>query len=325
VKDLYSAFLARRGELLHDLIQHIEISFIALFFALLIAVPLGIFLTRKKKAAELIIGVTAVFQTIPSLALLGLLIPLVGIDRKSTRLAREFYAYVNANGHLVNEGIVASRDFLSELSGELQTESQQLFRLKAPWSTYIGFAPAVPGLEYVGIRLLGMVSLKGLDNIEVGEIVPFAPGEVAATPVEAGDSLLILLRQELHTDHTAQGSGSFDDQQRADTTTERVVGSEVVICIKPGSDPEDAVLIGEWDPLSDDVHRPLRIPHADFERLFSLRGDLSLELLNLKKESVRDLYMRLSDRNFEPAIQLAEFRASADYVAFILGDEVEIL
>ena len=239
-----------------------------------------------------------------------------------TQHAREFYAYVNSNGHLVNEGIVASRDFLSELSGELQSESQQLFRLKAPWSTYIGFAPAVPGLEYVGVRLLGMVSLKGLDNIDVGEIVPFGPGEVAATPIEAGDSLLVLLRQELHTD---QSAAPFDDMQRADTTTERVVGSEVVICIKPGSEPEDDVLIGEWDPLSDDVHRPMRIPHADFERLFALKGDLSLELLSLKKESVRDLYLRLSDRNFEPAIQLSEFRAATDYVAFILGDEVEIL
>jgi hypothetical protein len=243
-----------------------------------------------------------------------------------TQHAREFYAYVNANGHLVNEGIVASRDFLAELSNELQAESQQLFRLKAPWSTYIGFAPAIPGLEYVGLRLLGMVSLKGLDNIEVGEIVPFAPGEVASTPIEAGEPLWILLRQEFHTEHeTPSSAAALDDMQRADTTTERVVGSEIVICIKPGSIAEDEVLIGEWDPLSDDVHRPLRIPHGDFERLFSLKGELSLELLNVKKDSVRDLYLRLSDRTFEPAIQLAEYRSADDYVAFILGDEVEIL
>ncbi len=243
-----------------------------------------------------------------------------------TQHAREFYAYVNANGHLVNEGIVASRDFLSELSSELQAESQQLFRLKAPWSTYIGFAPAIPGLEYVGLRLLGMVSLKGLDNIEVGEIVPFAPGEVVAAPIEAGDPLLILLRQEFHTDHADDAAATpLDDEQRADTTTERVVASEIVICIKQGSGAQDEVLIGEWDPLSDDVHRPLRIPHGDFERLFSLKGELSLELLNVKKDNVRDLYLRLSDRTFEPAIQLAEYRATDDYVAFILGDEVEIL
>src|SRR5438067_1176120 len=44
--------------------------------------------------------------------------------------AREFYAYVNSNGHLVNEGIVASMSILQELSNELQSEGQQLYRLQ---------------------------------------------------------------------------------------------------------------------------------------------------------------------------------------------------
>ena len=244
-----------------------------------------------------------------------------------TQHAREYYAYVNATGHLVNEGIVASRDFLTELSNELAAESQQLHRLRSPWATYIGFAPAVPGLEYIGVRLLGMVSLKGLDHIEVGEIVPFAQGEAQATPIDIGEPLLTLVRQEFHVhdnaDHFAKQIG---DEQRATTTTERVIGSEIIICLKPESSAQDDVLIGEWDPLSDDVHRPLRIPHGDFERLFSLRGELTLEMLDLKKDSVRELYLRLSDnRNFEPAVQLSEFRTDDEYHAYILGDVVERL
>ncbi|WP_404331902.1 ABC transporter permease/substrate-binding protein [Mesobacillus maritimus] len=89
---LYDAFLNRKDDVLDGLIQHIEISFIALFFALVIAVPLGIYLTRKKKAAEIAIGITAVFQTIPSLALLGLLIPLVGIGTVPSIIALVIYA-----------------------------------------------------------------------------------------------------------------------------------------------------------------------------------------------------------------------------------------
>lgn len=242
-----------------------------------------------------------------------------------TQHAREYYAYVNANGHLVNEGIVASRDFLIELSSELQGEAQALFRLRAPWSTYIGFAPAIPGLEYIGIRILGMVSLKGLDNIEVGEIVPFGQGEVEATTIDGTETLFNILRQEQHVRNDAP-QFAFDDAQRADTTTEHVVGSEIIVCMKLTSRSEDEVLIGEWDPLSDDVHRPLRIPHGDFERLFSLKGELTPELLGVKKESVRELYLRLSDnRSFEPSIQLSQYRTSDDYVAYILGDVVEIL
>ena len=65
----------RQSQLWAALLEHIQISFIALFFAVLIAIPLGIYLTNKKKIAESMIGITAVLQTIPSLALLGLLIP----------------------------------------------------------------------------------------------------------------------------------------------------------------------------------------------------------------------------------------------------------
>ncbi|HUP46480.1 MAG TPA: hypothetical protein VM779_13325 [Thermoanaerobaculia bacterium] len=239
---------------------------------------------------------------------------------------REYYAYLNQNGHLVNEGIVASRDFLSELSNELHAEAQPLFRLRSPWGGYLGFAPAIPGLEYIGLRLLGMVSLKGLDKIEIGEIVPFAQGEVEASPVDGTESLLNILRQDFHAHPDAPLTGAFDEMQRAVTTNEHVVGSEIILCMKAISGAQDEVLIGEWDPLSDDVHRPLRIPHGDFERLFSLKGELTPDLLMMKKESVRELYLRLSDnRNFEPAIQLSEYRTTDEYIAYILGDVVDIL
>jgi hypothetical protein len=236
--------------------------------------------------------------------------------------AREHYAYVNSNGHLVNEGIVASMSLIQELSSELGNEAQQLHRLRAPWGQYIGFEPAVPGLEYVGLRLLGMVSLKGLDNIDVGEIAPFLPGEVEATPVDETESLLALLRQDYHK---RENVPALADESRAETTTERLVSSEIVICVKPDSTEHDEVLIGEWDPLSDDVNRPLRMPRGDFEKLFALRGDLTASVLSVKKDSVRDLYLQLSDRNFEPALPLAQYRSEHHYDAYVLGEEVEKL
>ena len=87
-----STFIDRKEELLSSLLEHIQISFIALFFAVLIAIPLGIFLTRRKQISEGIIGVTAVLQTIPSLALLGLLIPLFGIGKVPAIIALVAYA-----------------------------------------------------------------------------------------------------------------------------------------------------------------------------------------------------------------------------------------
>ncbi|MGE7112859.1 ABC transporter permease/substrate-binding protein [Lysinibacillus sp. NPDC047702] len=90
--NFFEMFLERKGQLVAALLEHIQISFIALFFAVIIAIPLGIYLTNKRKIAETIIGVSAVLQTIPSLALLGLLIPLFGIGKVPAIIALVVYA-----------------------------------------------------------------------------------------------------------------------------------------------------------------------------------------------------------------------------------------
>src|SRR5712692_6417020 len=233
--------------------------------------------------------------------------------------AREFFAYVNVNGHLVNEGIVASMSMLQELSNELAAEGQRLFRLRSPWGMYFGFDPAVEGLEYVGVRLIGMVSLKGLDNVEVGEVVPFAPGEVEAVPLDAAEPLVMLLRQEFHQRDQSGVAPSTE------TTHEKLIPSEIVVCVRPEAEANGGeVLIGDWDPLSDDVRNPVRLPRADFLRLFSLTGDLNIENLANNKKSVRETYLRLSDHIYTPAVQLASYR-DREYAAFVLGDVVEKL
>jgi hypothetical protein len=241
-----------------------------------------------------------------------------------TQHAREFYSYVNASGHLVNEGIVASFPLLQELSNELLTEGQQLFRLRAPWATYIGFAPSLSGLEYIGVRLLGMVSLKGLDEVDIGEIVPFAPGDVEATPIEGTEPLVRAIRQEFHQERDPvlplSVVAAFDDT----TTSEQAIESELLICLRHEPDgTENDVIIGEWDPRTDDLRSPLRFPHGDFIRLFDLKGDLNAELFTTRRETVRDLYTRLSDRTPSAAVPLSDFRDS--YETFVLGTVVEKL
>ncbi|HWW61816.1 MAG TPA: hypothetical protein VN181_10650, partial [Thermoanaerobaculia bacterium] len=234
-----------------------------------------------------------------------------------TQHAREFYAYLNASGHLMNEGIVASIAFLQELSNELQQETQQLLRLKAPWGSYIGFVPSVSGVEYVGVRILGNVKLKGLEDIEVGEIVPFAPGEAEGTPLDPNDPLVALLRTERHSGAypaIVTPNVDLDDSK----TTESEIGTELVVCVNG-----DEVLIGEWNPQSDDVRRPLRLPRGDFQRLFQLHGDPTAELLNEKKDVLREMYERLCDREPAPALALSPLRE--EYEVFVLGSVVEKL
>jgi hypothetical protein len=240
-----------------------------------------------------------------------------------TQHAREFYSYVNNSGHLVNEGIVASFALLQELSNELTAEGQQLYRLRAPWGTYIGFTPSLTGLEYIGVRLIGMVSLKGLDQIEVGEIVPFVPGEAEAIPFEGTEPLVLAIRQAFHQGREHQLPPAVQ-RGFATSTTEQLLEPELLVCLRYVPDgTESDVVIGEWDPRADDLRRPLRFPRGDFARLFDLRGDLTAELLAGHREIVRDLYNRLSDRTPSPAIPVADFRDS--YATFVLGAAVEKL
>lgn len=82
----------RKGELISATFQHLSISLIALLIAIVIAIPLAIWSVNHKKMAEVLLQITSVLQTIPSLALLGLLIPFVGIGTLPALIALVIYA-----------------------------------------------------------------------------------------------------------------------------------------------------------------------------------------------------------------------------------------
>ena len=76
----FDYFASNRGEILKLTVEHCAMVGAAMSLGVLVGVPLGILLTRKKKLAPFILGTTTTLQTIPSIALLGLLMlmPLVG-------------------------------------------------------------------------------------------------------------------------------------------------------------------------------------------------------------------------------------------------------
>ncbi|HCW04911.1 MAG TPA: hypothetical protein DGK91_10565 [Clostridium sp.] len=65
---------ARKSQLFTLLIEHIELTVIAVLISVLLGVPLGIIVARVKKLSKPILGFSNVMQAIPSLALLGFLI-----------------------------------------------------------------------------------------------------------------------------------------------------------------------------------------------------------------------------------------------------------
>lgn len=71
--------ISKRGDVVSLALKHIQLSLLAVVIAILIGVPLGILISKKKNLAPSIIGVANILQAIPSLALMGFLIPFLGI------------------------------------------------------------------------------------------------------------------------------------------------------------------------------------------------------------------------------------------------------
>ncbi|RFS26516.1 ABC transporter permease subunit [Chitinophaga silvatica] len=80
------------GKLAEQTITHTGLTFISVLLAVAIGIPAGILITRKKKLATLVLGFAGVMQTIPSIALLGFMIPLLGIGAKPAIVALFLYA-----------------------------------------------------------------------------------------------------------------------------------------------------------------------------------------------------------------------------------------
>src|SRR6266542_6611963 len=86
---------ANWSDILSHIAQHLWLVFISISIAIVIALPLGVLITRRKRLRGPVLGIANVFQTIPSLALFGFLIPLPfigGIGARTAIVALVLYA-----------------------------------------------------------------------------------------------------------------------------------------------------------------------------------------------------------------------------------------
>ena len=82
------AFLHRYGaEIARLTFEHLWLTVSAMLWASAIGLPLGVLLTRKRRLAKPVLAVANILQTIPSLALFGLLLPVPFLGGRAARLA----------------------------------------------------------------------------------------------------------------------------------------------------------------------------------------------------------------------------------------------
>lgn len=86
------AFLQEYGsQLLSKAVEHFYISMFALLLAIVVAVPLGILLSKTQRIANVVLTVAGVLQTIPTLAVLAIMIPIFGVGKTPAIVALFIY------------------------------------------------------------------------------------------------------------------------------------------------------------------------------------------------------------------------------------------
>ena len=88
-------FFIRYGtEILQRTGEHLLLVGVAIAIAILISLPVGIAITRSPVARQPVLAIANILQTIPSLAMFGLLIPFVGIGSVPAIIALTLYSFL---------------------------------------------------------------------------------------------------------------------------------------------------------------------------------------------------------------------------------------
>ncbi|CQR47096.1 Choline transport system permease protein OpuBB [Paraliobacillus sp. PM-2] len=114
--------------------EHLILSFVSILFAVILTIPLAIYMTKMKNETikNLIFNIANVFQTIPTIALFAILIPVMGIGFKPAVTALFLYALLPllrntyAGIESIDQGIVEAA------RGMGYNTMQRLFKIELP-------------------------------------------------------------------------------------------------------------------------------------------------------------------------------------------------
>src|ERR1700756_1109267 len=154
----WSFLLEHRGEILGTTVEHLVLVLVAMIIAILIGVPLGLLIVHRPALRAIALGIANIFQTIPSLALFGFLIPIPfigGIGKRTAIVALVLYAllpilrntYVGLTG--IDPAVLESAEAMG------MTSAQILFRVRFP----LALAVILAGICTATIITIGVATI----------------------------------------------------------------------------------------------------------------------------------------------------------------------
>jgi len=177
----WSFFWARRGETARLVGQHVVLVIVSLALALLVAIPLGLWMSSRPTVAEPILQLFGVVQTVPSIALLVFMIPLLGIGTVPAIVALWAYALLPIARATYTSVHLADPDAVAAIAAMGATPRQQLWWVRLPLAAPI----VLSGIRTAAVLTVGTATLGAF--IGAGGL-----GEPIVTGLGLADARLVL-------------------------------------------------------------------------------------------------------------------------------------
>ena len=166
LSSIVSLFHDRAGWFVGLLGAHIALAFSAIFMAGIIGLVLGILISEKQRFAPAVMGVCNVLYTIPSISLLGILIPFTGIGNKTAIIALTIYGIMPMVRNTYAGITGVDPDIIEAAKGMGSTEKQILFRIKLPLAMGVILA-GIRNMVVMVIAVTGIASFVGAGGLGV--------------------------------------------------------------------------------------------------------------------------------------------------------------
>ena len=155
MNSLLQYVISQKTQILDLLVQHIYLTITAIGIAILIGVPLGILVSRVKFLRKPIVGFVNLVQAVPSMALLGLLIPILGIGSTPAIFMVVVYSLlpIVKNTYTGISGI--DPVVLESAKGIGLTKNQSLFKIQLPLALPI----IMSGIRISAVTAVGLMTL----------------------------------------------------------------------------------------------------------------------------------------------------------------------
>ncbi|HEY2421183.1 MAG TPA: glycine betaine ABC transporter substrate-binding protein [Neobacillus sp.] len=135
--------------------EHIYLSIVSVLIAIIIGVPLGILISREPKFSKPIIGITNVIQAVPSLALLGFLIPFIGIGSTPAIVMVVLYSLLPIVKNTYTGLTNIDSDILEAAKGIGLTKSQTMRKVQLP----LAFPMIMAGIRISAVTAVGLMTI----------------------------------------------------------------------------------------------------------------------------------------------------------------------